>query len=51
MLLAWPRIFVRGFVFLSGNFLGGGFVDLLVISVKNVVQDVIFCVVKADMLW
>jgi hypothetical protein len=45
------RIFVRGFVFFGGFFLGWWFRDLLRFFVKKVVQIVVFGVVKMDMLW
>ena len=43
--------FCPGLCRLSGIFWGGVFADLLGIFVKNVVQGVVFGVVKMDMLW
>ena len=45
----WPAPdFCPGLCFLSRIFCDGDFADLLRFFVKNVVQDVVFCVAKMD---
>ena len=43
--------FWSGALLFKWIFCGGDFADLLGIFVKNVVQNVVFCVVKMDKLW